>query len=87
MGEWQPIETAEIRPFDKEKWFMDHSPRLLLWNGHYAEIGSYGFTSKGKGRWRNYGGIVTPTHWMPLPPSPKEDLPSHVQKGKHDGCG
>ena len=71
---WQPIETAPIESFDKEKWFMRHSPNLILWNGHYHVIGSFGYTQKGKGRWTSESGriIYRPTHWQPLPEPPEE---------------
>ena len=70
MSEWQPIETAPIEPFNKDKWFMAHSPRLLLWKGHVV-IGSYNYTERGKGRWQDNYGNCEPTHWMPLPDEPK----------------
>lgn len=72
-AEWQPIETAPIRPFDPEKWYMAHSDRLLVWNGHRADIATYNFTQKGKGKWHSGGRIVDSlTHWMPLPEPPNE---------------
>lgn len=72
--QWQLIETAPIKEFDKEHWFVPHSPFLLLTNGHRVFIGSYEFTEKGKGRWRDHYGTAYPTHWMPLP-----ELPSNNQ--------
>jgi hypothetical protein len=67
---WQPIETAPIKPFDKEQWFMRHSERVLLFCS-YPVLGTYGFTKRGKSRWTDDGNrIVNPTHWMPLPPPP-----------------
>ena len=68
--EWQPIETAPIAPFDKERWWDVFSPRLLLWNKHYFQIGVYRYTKKGRGKWEADGRIATPTHWMPLPDPP-----------------
>jgi hypothetical protein len=65
---WQPIESAPEFPFDQEKWFLN-GPRYLLWAGNVT-IGSYSYTEKGKGRWRNWIGVIQPTHWMPLPPPP-----------------
>jgi hypothetical protein len=67
--EWQPIETATIKPFDKDNWYMPHSENVLLWRSH-ACIGQYGYTKQGKGRWRSGGFTVEPTHWMPLPDPP-----------------
>lgn len=70
---WQPIATAPIEPFDKEFWYRPHSPRLLVWCGRWAEIATYDYTERGKGRWLDVTGRVTkPTHWMPLPNAPKE---------------
>jgi hypothetical protein len=70
--EWQPIETAPIETFNKERWFMAHSEPLLLWLGGYITLGSYHYTERGKGRWQNHLGNCKPSHWMPLPPPPKE---------------
>lgn len=70
MSEWQPIETAPIEAFNKAEWFCAHSPRVLLWSG-VAEIGAYGYTERGKGRWQSWRGNINPTHWMPLPEPPK----------------
>lgn len=72
---WQPIETAPIKPFDKEHWYKAHSKTLLLGYANNSRIymGSYHFTEKGKGRFLDHQGYVAkPTHWMPLPPPPKE---------------
>jgi hypothetical protein len=71
MTEWQPIETAPIEPFNKEKWFERHSPSLLVF-ANYIQIASYGYTERGKGRWIGGLGVIAPTHWMPLPNKPKE---------------
>lgn len=69
--DWKTIDSAPIDPFNADKWFMPHSPRLLLWLGNAAVIGNYGFTRKGKGRWSDWHGIINPTHWMELPEPPK----------------
>jgi hypothetical protein len=69
MMEWQPIETAPIKPFDKERWYVGGT-RLLLWTGYGACIGDYSYTQTGKGRWRDHHSTITPTHWMPLPKPP-----------------
>ena len=62
-----------IKPFDPEKWHTRHSDYLLLWNDWNWTIGNYSYTENGKGRWRNWRGIVIPTHWLPMPPDgPKE---------------
>ncbi len=70
FGEWRTIESAPIKPFDKENWYMPHSESLLLFSG-FAMTGSYGYTKQGKGRWRCNGFTRQPTHWMPLPPPPE----------------
>jgi hypothetical protein len=70
--EWQPIETAPIRPFDAKNWFEAHSPRVLVVRGGNIHIATYDYTKKGVGRWRTYlGNFFEPTHWMPLPPPPE----------------
>ena len=71
---WQPIETARIEPFNKDKWFKSHSLRMLLWTG-YVQIGCYEYTERGKGRWISYLGVIKPTHWMPIPDAPDEAAP------------
>jgi hypothetical protein len=71
IAEWQPIETAPIKPFDKDGWYMKHSDYLLLWNGGFILIGSYAYTQHGNGKWEANGRICRPTHWMPLPEPPK----------------
>lgn len=72
MSEWQPIETAPIQEFKPDLWYTNHSPYVLVWDGHNCVIASYQYTSKGKGRWiahgRIWGGI---SHWQPLPERPK----------------
>ncbi len=74
MSEWQPIETAPTKPFDPEKWFMEHSERMLVCRpGGYTTIASYNFTERGKGRWMDHTNRVTmPTLWQPLPPPPND---------------
>lgn len=67
---WQPIKTAQIDPFDKERWYNRFSDILLLWNGHYCQIGSYNYTKHGKGNWKADGRLTHPTHWMALPGPP-----------------
>ena len=62
---WKPISEAAIKPFDAKQWYMPHSPRYLLWLGSYATIGSYEYTKKGKGRWRN-DREVYPTHFCEI---------------------
>ena len=72
---WQPIETAPIKPFDKEKWFFNARPDLLLYckfgNFGTVTIGAFSYTKGGKGRWTNHQENINHTHWMPLPEPPK----------------
>lgn len=67
--EWMPIESAPIKAFEPENWFMANSPRVLIYPGPH--IAYYGYTKKGGGRWRSYRGNEIATHWMPLPPPPE----------------
>jgi hypothetical protein len=65
---WQPIETCPLPEFDPVCWYASGKP-VLTWDG-WVSIASYGYTAKGKGRWRNHMGVIAPTHWMPLPDPP-----------------
>ena len=71
MAKWQPIETALVKPFDKEKWYVDGEDVLVF--QYYHRIARYCYTKTGKGRWieRGSGHVIEPTHWMPLPEPPK----------------
>jgi hypothetical protein len=72
QGVWKPIETAPVREFMPDKWYMSHSPNLLAWDGLNVRIASYHFTQNGKGKWHSGGRIAAGlTHWMPLPEGPK----------------
>jgi hypothetical protein len=71
MSEWQPIETYPLPPFDKDKWFMSGERVLIVKGGMTVSIGNYGYTERGKGRWRDAMGYTcSPTHWMRLPEPP-----------------
>jgi hypothetical protein len=74
VGGWQPIETCPLQPFLKEKWFYDVARVLVVYNRKHVGIASYGYTERGKGRWKTESTqhVITPTHWMPLPDPPKE---------------
>ena len=82
MNEWQPIATAPIEDFKPKLWYERHSPPLLLWTG-WCEVGSYGYTERGKGRWRGqHGRIITPSYWMPLPEPPTSTRTSASEEPK-----
>ena len=69
MSEWQPISTYPLPEFDVVHWYKS-TPRVLIWDG-FVRLASYGYTQKGKGRWRDHDvRICHPTHWMPLPIAP-----------------
>ena len=90
MGEamkWQPIETAKIKQFDKEHWYMAHSDKMLVFVSGSVAIGHYGFTSKGRGRWLSGVSIINkPTHWMPLPPPPSPDTAAPAAQEQCKEC-
>jgi hypothetical protein len=73
---WRPIETAPVEPFDAASWYMNASPSVLVWQGSYCVIATYGYTKQGKGRWRDHRGNIEPTHWMPLPAPPERSRQS-----------
>jgi hypothetical protein len=73
--DWKPIESAPIKPFDKEKWFMAHSPRVLVYGGYkFVDVATYNYTERGRGRWISdtMQRVISPSHWQPLPEPPKE---------------
>lgn len=63
---WKPIESAPIKPFDKEKWYESHSEKMLLWDGYDIQIGSYGYSSRGSGAWLTGLGMIKPILWAEL---------------------
>jgi len=78
MSDWQPIETAPIKPFDKDNWYMPHCPSLLLCGVQgFIYIGSYGFTKGGKGRWKSNGHLCYPRFWQNLPKPPAAQETTH----------
>lgn len=69
---WRPISEVPVRPFDKDKWYLNALRCLgnVSVNG-YVDIISYGYTERGKGRWQDSNGrICIPTHFQPLPLPP-----------------
>lgn len=62
--EWQPIETAP----------KDGTPVLIFWSKKYIGIGEHAPEDAFFGAyWWAYGtGKCNPSHWMPLPPPPKD---------------
>ncbi len=68
MSEWQPIETApkdgtEILVFIDGNIFQAHQDEQLDWCMPFAKAHGCGCCG-----WND----DKPTHWMPLPPPPKE---------------
>lgn len=69
-SQWQPIETAP----------MDGTIVMVtLWKGFLPSWISKAHWSADRNRWLSgdpiedmSGGLVTPSHWMPLPTPPKE---------------
>lgn len=71
---WRPIETCELPAFDKDRWYMDVLSCLGATNNYFLGRIDYGYTERGKGRWRDARGyICNPTHWMPSPPIPSTE--------------
>ncbi len=72
IGRWRPIETAPIPQFDAERWYMINFRCLIALKGNsYTTIGNYGYTEKGRGRWKDtFDRVCEPSHWMPLPAPP-----------------
>ena len=66
--DWLPISDYPLPEFDAKHWYRS-GPRVLVWSGG-CTIATYDYTQKGKGRWRDWRGIVNPTHWMALPGPP-----------------
>ena len=72
MNDWKPISSYPIHPFDADRWYMDGAPHLLYTG--FVQVGRYGYTSRGKGRFTSsgYGSVIKPSHWMELPEPPKD---------------
>ena len=79
MSEWQPIETAPKDGTDVIVMYM-HIETQCVFNAFYASEVD-GWEKRDVGWWSyEHGevsrillnGFMTPTHWMPLPPPPKE---------------
>ena len=76
MSEWQPIETAPkdvvalfwVRPGTAEdgEWFADTSGKPILSKGPARIF---------MGQRNTWSSLTVATHWMPLPPPPKEPTP------------
>lgn len=73
MNEWMPIKTA---PKDgRFLWLIEDGADLGLlldhqFCGYWASDKRY--LTGGSWKYINYDGLANPTHWMPLPPPPKE---------------
>ena len=71
MSKWEPIDTCPIQPFNVDRWYVS-GQMVLVFAGGCVSIAQYGYTRKGKGRWKNWLGVCEPTHWMPLPEPPAD---------------
>ena len=75
MSEWQPIETAPKggqHPYHQQP--EGRSTFILVWNGNHVGV-AYGQIELGQLEWWGEDGEPVeppPTHWMPLPPPPKD---------------
>lgn len=70
MSEWQPIETA---PKDRKAILVYCSERKNTYTAIWGKVGGF-WNEDG---WAHFGGnnngmYEKPTHWMPLPPPPKD---------------
>lgn len=68
---WQPIETA---PKDGAESFLLTDGRVVTFGGWLTDV-DHGAEYDGQfsgGDWLWIDDCDTPTHWMPLPPAPKE---------------
>ena len=74
IQKWVPVKE---RSPEKEGWYQvyttpDKGPRSIN-KAQYRKQPSWSVNA-GEGYWHGSGGIWTNvTHWMPLPPAPKED--------------
>lgn len=71
MTDWQPIETAPkdftrilVCWASKHGRMMNSSCSIVYWAAHAEK-----WVDERGGYW---GGDYSPTHWMPIPPPPKE---------------
>jgi hypothetical protein len=71
---WQPIETAPKEIVVSYSDIQRYGASILLWAHGEAVCGRWWQSSSGSCNFIAAGGMaVHPTHWMPLPPSPKEE--------------
>jgi hypothetical protein len=69
---WFPITEAPVEPFDQERRFLAHSRAFLVW-ANWAQIATYHYTKRGKGRWKSQSGhVIQPTHFAYLPKGPAQ---------------
>ncbi len=71
--DWLIIDDYPLPEFNQATWYKS-GESVLVWD-RWAQIASYGYTQKGKGRWRSNMGVINPTHWMPLPGPPRTTSP------------
>lgn len=74
MSEWQPIETAPKDGTDILLGYYPTWPGLDLGKGSCEVAFWHGIKNTWCGRvLLNADGHFSPTHWMPLPPPPKDE--------------
>lgn len=95
MGEWQPIETADVsRLFSRSVWSLVHTSdgRITLgmpyFNGpeSYIWMTTSGSNCKGRGEPGASYLRDSVTHWMPLPLPPGKEKPKSSESGTPEGA-
>lgn len=77
MSKWQPIETAP----------KDGTWLIACWTGHRGWMAMV-FWDQTRAKWCDVfqGYVAQPTHWMPLPPPPQENIDDpHMDLRPEDG--
>lgn len=86
-GSWQPIETAPkdgtavLVVNDKA---LDPEALVAHWNGEWRVDTTYAWANA-EDPWGHFG-TIDATHWMPLPPAPRQhEQPTTSEGGASDG--